>query len=342
MKFNYLPLRTVFHGKNSTVDLPGLLSELQVKKLLVISSNSVSKTVFYSDLLSDLQIGYSEFREVTQHAPMEEIEHATEMMRNKGCDAILSIGGGSVQDAAKIVRYYYKHDAVQIAIPTTLSAAEFSHSAGYSIGGEKSGIRDREITPQYVFLDPEAVVETPQKLWRTTGIRTLDHTIETMTSNFQNEPARIMAISALRKIMTNLGNDSLDARHECQLAAWYSYFDVYDSPFGLSHRIGRIIGAKWDIPHGVTSCITLPAVLDYYARTEPAPLAMMAQALGMESTDIKTLARQFRGAVASFIENLGLASTLGEYGITEKDFDYIAEKLDAPKNVAEKLLREML
>ncbi len=342
MKFNYLPLRTVYHGKNATLELPGLLGELGINNPLIISSNSVSRTVFYSDFLADLQTGFSEFREITQHAPMEEIEHATEMMRNKGCDGIISIGGGSVQDAAKIVRYYYRHDAVQISIPTTLSAAEFSHSAGYSIGGEKSGIRDREITPQYVFLDPEAVVETPQRLWRTTGIRTLDHVIETMTSNFQSEPARIMALAALRKIIYNLGNDSLDARHECQLAAWYSYFEVFDSPFGLSHRIGRIIGAKWEIPHGVTSCITLPAVLSHYARTEPAPLALMAQALGMESTDIKALAKQFSASVASFIENLGLASTLSEYGITEKDFNYIAEKLGGPRDLAEKLLREML
>ena len=44
-------------------------------------------------------------------------------------DMVSWIGGGVI-DAAKVLRYYYSIDAQQIAIPTTLSAAEFSHIAG--------------------------------------------------------------------------------------------------------------------------------------------------------------------------------------------------------------------
>lgn len=342
MKFNYLPIRRVYHGNNSTIDLPGLITELGARRILIISSNSVSKTTFYGDMKRDLPVEYSEFREITQHSPMEEIEHATEMMRNHNCDTIISVGGGSVQDAAKLVRYYFDMSAVQIAIPTTLSAAEFSHIAGYSIGGEKSGVRDPAITPQFIFLDPEATVETPDRLWRTTGIRTLDHIIETMISNFNSEPARIMALKGLEKILHNLPDGSVSSRYECQLAAWYSYFEVYDSPFGLSHSIGRIIGAKWEIPHGVTSCITLPSVLRHYARTAPEPLAFMGNYLGLSTTNIKDLAMGFAKLVENFIDNLGLSSTLGQYGISESDFPYIAGKMNAKPGLVEKLLKEML
>ena len=57
-----------------------------------------------------------------------------------------------------------------------------------------------------------------------------------------------MAREAMRKIFINLHGDTLPEKHECQLAAWYSYFEVFDVPFGLSHLIGRVIGAKCEIP----------------------------------------------------------------------------------------------
>ncbi|MFG1545513.1 MAG: iron-containing alcohol dehydrogenase [Thermoplasmataceae archaeon] len=342
MRFNYLPIRRVYHGTGVLRELPELLKELGTRKVMVMSSSSVSKTVFYGDLLSEIPGDYAEFREVTQHSPMEEIEHATELMRNRNCDTILSVGGGSVQDAAKVVRYYYDIEAPQIAVPTTLSAAEFSHIAGYSIGGEKTGIRDARITPHYVFLDPEPAMETPQKLWRTSGIRALDHVIETVVSNFSSEPARIMAREAMRKIFINLHGDTLPEKHECQLAAWYSYFEVFDVPFGLSHLIGRVIGAKWEIPHGVTSCITLPAVLRHYAEVNPEPLALMGSWLGLSASDNRELALQFAKTVESFIRGLGFVPRLGDYGITRDDFKYIAGKIDAPGSEVLEVLEDMI
>ncbi|MEM0157078.1 MAG: iron-containing alcohol dehydrogenase [Thermoplasmataceae archaeon] len=342
MKFNYLPIRRVYHGSGVLKELPDLLKEIGTRKVMVMSSNSVSKTAFYSDLLSNIPVEYAEFREVTQHSPMEEIEHATELMKNRNCDTILSVGGGSVQDAAKVVRYYYDIEAPQIAIPTTLSAAEFSHIAGYSIGGEKTGIRDARITPQYIFLDPEPAMETPQKLWRTSGIRALDHVIETVVSNFRSEPARIMAREAMRKIFVNIRGDSLQEKHECQLAAWYSYFEVFDAPFGLSHLIGRVIGAKWEIPHGITSCITLPAVLRHYAEVNPDPLALMGSWLGLSAADRTELAKQFAKAVENLIRSMGFAQRLGDYGIGREDFPYIAGRINSPGSEVVQLLEDMI
>ncbi len=342
MKFNYLPIRRVYHGSGVLKEIPDLLKEIGTRKVMVMSSNSVSKTTFYGDLLSNIPCEYAEFREVTQHSPMEEIEHATELMKNRNCDTILSVGGGGVQDAAKVVRYYYDIEAPQIAIPTTLSAAEFSHIAGYSIGGEKTGIRDPRITPQYIFLDPEPAMETPQKLWRTSGIRALDHVIETVVSNFKSEPARIMAREAMKKLFVNIRGNTSQEKHECQLAAWYSYFEVFDAPFGLSHLIGRAIGAKWEIPHGVTSCITLPAVLKHYAEVNPDPLALMGSWLGLSGSDRTELAKQFARAVDSLIKNMGFSQRLGDYGIGRDDFPYIAGKINSPESEVAELLEDMI
>ena len=339
--YNYLPLERVYHGIDCTRDLSSLLGELKSNRALIVTNRSVSKGSFYRELTSKMPIPFTEFKEITQHSPMEEIEHATESMRNHGCDVIISIGGGSVIDAAKVVRYYYDLSIKHIAIPTTLSAAEFSHIAGYTIGGEKTGIRDRRITPTHVFLDPRAAMETPQQLWRSTGVRALDHAIETIYSNPNSEVARAFALSAIKKLFNNLRFDNLEARYECLIAAWFSYFEVYDAPMGLSHNIGKVIGAKFDVPHGITSCITLPQVAMMYATENPGLVCSISRELGFAENTVKECAEGFARYVENFIDSLGLAKRLTDYGITESDLDYIVGKLKGDSGKLRKLLSAM-
>lgn len=341
MKYNFLPMDRVYHGIDCTRDIPDLIRELECNKALIITNNSVSKGSFYREFINELPVPFVEFKEITQHSPMEEIEHATETLRNYDCDLIISIGGGSVIDAAKIVRYYYDLALKQIAIPTTLSAAEFSHIAGYTIGGEKSGIRDKRITPNYVFLDPRAVMETPLTLWRSTGVRSLDHAIETLYSNPNSEVARTMAVSSLKKLFSHLRYDNLESRYECLLAAWYSYFEVYDAPMGLSHNIGRVIGSKYEVPHGITSCITLPQVVMMYAHENPGLIASISRDLGFTETTEKECAEGFARYVENFIDSLGLTTRLTDYGITEGDLDFIIGKLKGDPEKLRKLLSGM-
>ncbi len=341
MIYNYLPIKSVHAGPNSTDDIRGLLQEIHPSRIMLMTNHSVSLTNFYQNFISKLDFPVTEFKEVTQHSPMEEVEHAVELIRNNNCDIIISIGGGSVIDAGKTARYYYK-SLEQIAIPTTLSAAEFSHIAGYTIGDEKVGVRNKALTPQYIFLDPRATLETPEDLWRSTGIRALDHSIETIVSNQESEIARTFAIKSIKMLFGNLGLKSEFSRFQCQLAAWYSYFEVYDAPMGLSHNIGKIIGAKWNIPHGITSCITLPSVLRYYALSNPEPLAMIAKELGYEGSNINELGTAFARYVESFISSLGLTHTLTDYEISEKDLDYIISKIKGANDNIRSILTSML
>lgn len=341
MIYNYLPTERVCHGIDCTKEIPALLMELKCTRALIISNKSVSRGSFYRELIGEMPIQFTEFKEITQHSPMEEIEHATEALRNHQCDIIISIGGGSVIDAAKVVRYYYNLSVRHIAIPTTLSAAEFSHIAGYTIGGEKTGIRDKRITPTYVFLDPRAVLETPQSLWRSTGIRALDHAIETIYSNPNSEVARTFALSAIKKLLSNLRFDNLESRYECLIAAWFSYFEVFDAPMGLSHNIGKVIGARYEIPHGITSCITLPGVVMMYANENPGLICSISRELGFTENSVKECAEGFARYVENFIHSLGLTRRLTDYGITETDLDYIIGKLKGEPNKLRKLLSGM-
>lgn len=73
------------------------------------------------------------FYEIGQHSPIAEIRRAIEIFKKYQCDGIVSVGGGSPIDASKVILYHIQketggHTLPQIAIPTTLSAAEYTVS----------------------------------------------------------------------------------------------------------------------------------------------------------------------------------------------------------------------
>ncbi|MEM0158667.1 MAG: iron-containing alcohol dehydrogenase [Thermoplasmataceae archaeon] len=342
LNFTYPGIRRVYYGDHSVDQVGPILSEIKSRKPLIITNRSVHLEKFYGLLAGKIDGPYDEFYEITQHSPMEEIEHATETFRNKGCDSIITVGGGSVIDAGKVLRYFYDIDIPQIAIPTTLSAAEFSPSAGYTLALEKTGIIDSRLVPAYIILDPAAVAETPQKLWRSTGIRAIDHAVETSILNNENTIAVDFALRSLSILLSSLGSDTVEMRHRCQLAAWYSYFDISDSSLGLSHHIGRIIGSKYGIPHGITSCITLPEVILYYGQKGYPGLRRIAAHLGYFTDDPRKASEFLSALIRNTIFSLGISSRLSDFGIAESDVEYILSKVGGDRGEMRKLLLSMI
>ena len=111
---------------------------------------------------------------------------------------------------------------------------------------------------------------------------------------------------------------------------------------GLSHNIGKIIGAKWDIPHGMTSCITLPAVMRYYARNNPTPLASISAQMGINGLNQADQAYRTADMVENFIRRLGLTRKMSDYDIRKEDLEYIVSRLKGDRSELMSLLQTML
>ena len=338
--FNYLPIDRVSIGEQSIEGVISLIGRDRLKDSVITTSNSVSQNAFFknaADELSESRI----FNNISQHSPIEEIESIANEIRGSNVKFIVSIGGGSVIDSTKVIRSKVETSITQVAIPTTLSAAEFSHIAGYSENGEKKGIRAKELVPKYIFLDPNATLETPTALWRSTGIRSIDHAIEaTLGDGFVDLRANLSKIS-VEKMLANLEGNWVDHRQECQIASWYSYMDEYDSEMGYSHKIGKVIGTKFDIPHGMTSCITLPEMLRYYSYSPPKGLASLAMALD-GNTDSAESVKSLADKIETFIKEMGLHKRLSDYGVKEEDLTYIAEKVGQKDKLFMDHLKNML
>lgn len=338
--FNYVPIDSVRIGDGSVNEISSIIPKEKNSRTIIVTGRSVSETAFYEGVFSKL-VEIKQFKTISQHSPMEEINQISEEIKNKGIEFIISVGGGSVTDSVKVIRSIVSPEIKQIAVPTTLSAAEFSHIAGYTEDGEKKGVRDKALTPRYVFLDPNATLETPDTLWRSTGIRALDHAIESTLGNGFKDLRINFSRHAIEKLFGNLQGNWKDQRLECQIASWYSYMDVYDSEMGYSHLIGKVIGAKWKIPHGITSCITLPEVLRYYSLNPQKALAKLAGLFTGEKDESKAV-EELADKVDQFITELGLRKKLSDYGIGENDLDFIMEKVGTTDHKFKEYLENML
>jgi maleylacetate reductase len=305
-------------------------------------------------LLGDRLAG--RFAGIGQHAPARSVMEAVQAARETRADVLVSLGGGSPIDATKAVAFSLatgldltlpdapararkaKVDRAlpHLALPTTLSVAELSGSAGFSSEGtrEKVGVAGPELRPAAVFYDAELALRTPLPLWLSTGIRAVDHAVETLLAPGEHPLADAAALDGLRRLRrgllaTHANPADPAARTESQLGAWHSYLLPGPAARGLSHTLGKRIGSRHEIPHGVTSCLLLPHVLRYLAPRAPGAMQRIAEALEAPSA---------AEGVANLIAELELPRRLGAYGLSDADLREAVRPVAGPEHSEEDLL----
>jgi maleylacetate reductase len=261
------------------------------------------------------------FAGMGQHTPGGTVEKAAAQAETAAADLLVGVGGGSVIDGTKAVARQLGYPA-QVAIPTTLSGAEWAHRAGVTdeSAGRKRGFADSKTVPPVVILDPGATVYTLERLWLSTGIRALDHAVEGFLYGGDHPITDVTGPTGAKRLMEYLplskrAPDDLEVRLELQLASWLAYFGPANTPMGLSHELGRRIGASYDVPHGITSCVLLaPSLRVLEERILDERLSVLSEALGGEPSE----------RVATLVEELGLPSSLRDVGVPEEDLEPIA------------------
>jgi alcohol dehydrogenase class IV len=249
--------------------------------------------------------------------------------KDDAIDTIISIGGGSPIDSAKAISYRLKQQSKKdylyhIAIPTTLSAAECTMLSGYTNpDGKKVSFRDPKLVPQAVLYDSRFALETPQRLFMATGLRALDHCIETLYHPDAAEvPTKQSALSAASGLFVNLPKYKENPRDEAhitnlQLAAYGSLGEFGTNMkhgLGLSHSLGYALGAPYGIPHGETSCITLGHVIKLKAQDaySAAQIARVLPFIGSVRTgDDRADAEKVGDQILQLVDQLGLTTKLG-------------------------------
>ncbi|HEX5328163.1 MAG TPA: iron-containing alcohol dehydrogenase [Acetobacteraceae bacterium] len=290
------------------------------------------------------------------HTPRTDVVAAANEARAANADLLVTLGGGSVTDAAKMVGLCLGNDVTEpgqldafrarvapdgttrrpptrppgvrsIAIPTTLSAGEYTWFAGCTdtVRHAKESYGHALMVPRVVILDPALSRHTPEWLFLSTGMRAVDHAVETICSIEPQPPADATALHALRLLAHGLqavkadGAD-LEARNDCQVGAWLSIAGGPSGvPMGASHGIGHVLGGTAGVPHGYTSCVMLPHILRFNAEARADRQRWVADALGRTGVAAAD-------AIADLVALLGLPGRLRDVGVQRDQLDTIAEE----------------
>jgi alcohol dehydrogenase class IV len=359
-EFNFTRLERVIFGPGKVAALEGELERRGLKRAVVVTGKTLGKSPLLNNVTAALgQRCVGIYKGAQQHVPLGTVRELVEEIRRAEADCLVSFGGGSPIDTAKVAaasiltgrdpgegarhidfggtsaKVDSGRDLIEIAIPTTLSAGEYTPAGGVTNEDTrvKGGVVDPRLQPRTIINDPALTLETPNWLWVATGMRAFDHAVEGIYSIRHQLISDTLAVKAIALLMEHLpasiktvGAETLAHRGYCQMAAWFSIFGGMNTRFGVSHALGHQIGPKWDVAHGVTSCITMPHAMRFMAGIAPERFAPIAEGLGVrfDLDNPRAGALGCADRLAEFITQFDVPHTLKDAGVPHDEINQIA------------------
>lgn len=354
---NWHQWHRVQHGDGCLDALSAELDRLHIKRPFLVSQGSLLARVRGS---AGRAIA-GEFSEASAHSPREDVLKAAALARAAAPDGFIAFGGSTVVDTTKAVALALAADLrtresfdgyvsiggreneldgrllPQVALPTTLSGAEY----GRDIGITNAQLRKKElyrydaVVPRSIMLDPQLAAATPARLWSSTGIKVMSDAIEQVYSRRSHAVLDALCLQAIRwfalYLPLSFGPDpalSADARMHCQLASWMALFGTHNAGTGvaLGGALRHQLGGMLRIAHGEASCVMLPHLLLFNLDAVPDGYLRLAEALGVTAPGqtLQQRGHALAGRIRALVSELGLPNRLGPLGVTEGDLAHLA------------------
>jgi len=346
MHFQFPRLERVTSGANSIDSLETEIDRRHLTRVVVVTGRTLGASALLKRITDPL--GHRcllVFKDAKQHVPSHTVGELALAIDRLDADCVISFGGGSPIDTVKAAVHTVltageggastDEGPVHISIPTTLSAGEFTAVVGITDEQTrvKRAVSDPRLVPRTVYTDPTVTLETPAWLWAASGVRALDHAVETIYSARHHPFGDAVAARGLSMLLTHLpaslsttGAEQLEHRLQCQMGAWLAVFGVTNAGLGLSHSLGHQIGPRWNVAHGVTSCITLPHAMRYMATKAPERFGPIAQAFGLsfDLANAKDAALESADHMTRFIAQFKLPQRLRDVHVPLEEIRDVA------------------
>jgi acetaldehyde dehydrogenase / alcohol dehydrogenase len=240
------------------------------------------------------------FSEVNAEPDFAVIEKAVLMMRDIQPDTIIALGGGSVIDAAKIMRLFYESPNLKleevavnfldfrhrltnfpkelntqlVAIPTTSgTGSEVTPFAVFkdNRSQRKVSLVDECLLPNVAILDANLTKSLPKQITVDTAFDALTHALESLVSAFASDYTDGLALESMRLIFEALpevianGNNIL-WRHKLHNAACLAGMAIGNASVGVNHALAHSLGVAFDVPHGRANSVFLLSTIAYNAK----------------------------------------------------------------------------
>ena len=299
--------------------LPVALQELadMGKKKAFIVTDRVLFDMGYTNKITDVLdangIQYKIFSDVEPDPTLRCAKAGAAEMAAFNPDVIISLGGGSAMDAAKIMWVMYEHPEVNFhdlamtfmdirkriyKFPTMGQKAmmvSIATSAGTGsevtpfavITDEQTGVKyplaDYELTPDMAIVDAELMMTSPKGLTACAGIDVLVHSIEAYVSIMASEYTNGLALEAIRLVFKylpdayNEGTTNIKAREKMAHASCMAGMAFSNAFLGINHSMAHKLGAFHHLPHGMANSLVMKEVIKFNATDAPTKQAAFAQ-----------------------------------------------------------------
>ncbi len=341
-------LTRIEFGEGEVRRLPEFLDVLGVKRPLVATDRGLVATGLVERIARLLKSSPTVFDGTPANPTEEAVLEAHALYREKGCDGIIGLGGGSALDLAKGVRLLSGHEGPlaqytlvagglsrihgricpMIAVPTTAGTGSEVGRAAVIITaeGRKLGIISPYMLPSIALCDPELTYGLPPGLTAATGMDAISHCLETFMAAAFNPPADAIAMDGLmrgwRSIEAAMRNGQDKAARNDMMVCALEGAMAFQKGLGAVHALTHPLGAirQLNLHHGTLNAVLMPAVLRFNRPAIGAKWDRLAQFFG-EAPD---------AAVAQLNQRLGMPSGLAAMGVTEEMMRHVAQ--DAMKD----------
>ena len=351
--FTFQTTPNVLFEAGASKKLPEIVGTFGAKRVLLVTDKGVRKaglTEAAETALAAAGIAIDVYEDVVADPPSTVIEAAAKRARELGTDLVLSIGGGSALDTAKLVAYLAKSDAPLdsiygvglakgdrlplILVPTT--AGTGSEVTPISIvttpTTEKKGVVAPKLLPDWAVLDPELTLGLPAAVTAATGIDAMVHAIEAFTSkNKKNPISDQLAKQALALLSANIrtacsDGKNLEARSGMLLGSMLAGMAFANAPVAAVHALAYPVGAIFHVPHGLSNALVLMGVMRFNLSHAEPLYAELAPILDPAAADLPPAeaAARFVECLDAICRDCKVPASLAEVGVAQKDLERMA------------------
>lgn len=343
----------IISGTGVLTDLAKILKQKKFNKIFIITDSQIYSSGLCNNLITGLQqnqLNYVVFKDVVSNPTIESVERALDIFRQSNSDVIISIGGGSVLDTAKLVgaRYTNSRKSLKqmrgyfrvtksipylIAVPTTAGSGSEATIVGVvtnEITHEKYAIVSPKLIPNMVVLDPVITINLPAHITAYTGMDALTHAIECYIGRANTKETKRFSLEAIKKIWNNLEKsvnnpDNLNARKEMQEASYLAGAAFTKGFVGYIHALAHPLSGLYNTPHGLANAVLLPEVLKKYDKSINKDIHILYKELGYQEHLSVDEERIFLiEEIYRLNERIGIPKKIAE--IEEKDLEVMIQR----------------
>ncbi len=357
LNFNFKNRTEILFGKGQISEAKSRLPK-DAKVLLLYGGGSIKRNGVYADVVKVLEgVTFHEFSGVEPNPTLETLLQAVELVRDKGINFILAVGGGSVIDGAKFVAAAAQFDgepwdilakgaafdsALPIGAVLTLPATG-SESNGNSVVTNKATAQKRAfgsdlVQPVFAVLDPVYTFSLPVKQVGNGVVDAFVHVIEQYLTYPVNAPLQDRFAEGILQTLIAEGPKALATPQDYDVRAnvMWSATMALNGLIGkgvpqdwATHMIGHELTALFGLDHAQTLAIVLPTLMYVQREQKRQKLLQLGRRvfdIGSGSDD-EVIDKTIK-ATQDFFEHMGVKTRLSDYNLTATDIDKLVANLE--------------